>query len=219
MRRYRLVDLSLSMAAFVFPGNPPLSLKGPYNRVDGDNREYVYDFQLCTQSGTHIQGAHYFSGSGKTIDAYPLERFEGWAHVVDVQPNGEDITAAQLEAALGTVEVSDGIVVLRTGAMENLLRTGAVNRRLSGLSLEGAKYLCDVKKVKLLAVDAPGLESVHSRHHEVTVYLGTRDVLILEGLCNLQALRGGQVFIEAYPLKIEGVEGTPCRAVAKVYDV
>ena len=35
--------------------------------MEGPAREYVYDLTLCTQSGTHVQGPHYFLPEGERI--------------------------------------------------------------------------------------------------------------------------------------------------------
>jgi kynurenine formamidase len=38
---------------------------------------------------------------------------------------------------------------------------------------------------------------------------------LLEGLINLKEVKSRRFFLEAFPLKIRGVEGTPCRAIIK----
>ena len=84
MADYRIIDLSIWMDSFIFPGNPAWKNSGPFNRVSGSNSEYVYDFELCSQSGTHIQGPHYFSANGKKINEFPLSSFEGMAYIIDI---------------------------------------------------------------------------------------------------------------------------------------
>jgi kynurenine formamidase len=100
MSKYKIIDVSQFIDDFVFPDNPQLNLTGPHNRVGGDNREYVYDFCSCTQSGTHIQGPHYFLKNGLRIDEYPLHFFEGEALVVDLQKKGVDTTSEDLKELL-----------------------------------------------------------------------------------------------------------------------
>ena len=39
---WRLFDVTQGMEAFRFPGNPGLEVRGPFNRVEGEVREYVY---------------------------------------------------------------------------------------------------------------------------------------------------------------------------------
>lgn len=216
MSDYRIIDISIWMDAFVFPGNPEISICGPNNRVTGDNPEYVYDLELCSQSGTHIQGAHYFLENGSRINDYPLSHFEGPAYVLDCDKRGKDITEEELKEQLSTVDLKDKILILRTGHMDELLRDQMIiQKKRPGLSLGAARYLCEKKGIKMIAIDSLGVESRLSKNYDVNVYLCNRGILILECLANLNKIQAREVFLEAYPLKIKGVEGTPCRAIIK----
>jgi len=209
-----LVDLSMDAGAFTFEGDPPVSVRGPFNRVSGSNPEYVYDLALCSQSGTHVQGPHYFLADGRRIDAFPLEAFQGWASVVDIPAEGRDADVEDLHSQLpeGPLEV----VILRSGHMDEILRRGSMEpTRRPGLGPEAARYLAETRGVRLLGIDSVGLESRASRNYEINRYLCERGVLLLEGLVGLNRLPR-RVFLEAFPWKLPGVEGTPCRAVARV---
>jgi kynurenine formamidase len=83
--------------------------------------------------------------------------------------------------------------------------------------MEAAVYLAEIKRIKMIAIDSVGVESRMTRNYEVNHYLGGKDVLILEGLMNLFAVSQQEVILEAFPLKIRGVEGTPCRAIIKEF--
>ncbi len=214
--KYKIVDLSIWMDDFIFPGNPPVVREGPINRVTGSNPEYVYDLEFCSQSGSHIQGAHYFKSDGIRIHEYQLEDFEGKAHIIDVTKRGEDITKDDLLEKVADVGLEGKIVVFRTGFMDELISSQRMDMKRPGLSLEAARYLCQEKKIKMIAIDALGVESVKSKNYEVNVYLCTQRILILECITNLHLMKGSEIYIEAFPLKIKGVEGTPCRAIAKV---
>ncbi len=218
MENYKIIDLSIWMDSFTFPGNPKWKINGPFNRVTGSNPEYVYDFELCTQSGTHIQGSHYFSEYGRKINDYPLSSFEGEAFIVDIDKRGTDITRSELENLLTNVELEGCILILRTGHMDELIKDNDINPlNRPGISLDAAKYLCEEKKIKMIAIDSIGLESRTSKNYEVNTYLCSKGILILECITNLNEIKSGNVFIEAFPLKINGVEGTSCRAIAKEY--
>src|ERR1051326_243426 len=87
---YTLIDISLWMDDFTFEGDQPFEVTGPLNWITGSNPEFVYDLKASTQTGTHIQGPHYFLEEGKRIETFPLEAFEGWAHIVEMEKRGED---------------------------------------------------------------------------------------------------------------------------------
>ncbi len=216
MSPYRIIDVSQWMDDFTFHGDQAFISKGPFNRVCGKNPEFVYDFKLCSQSGTHIQGPHYFLKRGRKIDTYPLSTFEGAALIIDIEKRGVDTTVAELTAKIGNDKTEDNIIVFRTGHMEELIQAGFIDpARRPGLSLEAAAYLVEVCRVKMVAIDSIGVESRVTNNYEVNRYLCEQGVLILEGLVNLQHVKSRHVFLEAFPLKIQGVEGTPCRAVIK----
>ena len=216
MAEHRIIDVSAWMDGFDFPDDQPFECDGPFDRVPGSNPEYVYDLALSTQTGTHVQGAHYFDEEGKRIEEYSLDRFEGRAVRVELDKRGVDTTVDDLRAKLESVELSDGILILQTGHMDEVVASGTLNPDARpGLSLDAAKWLVEEKDLEMVAIDSVGVESRVTQNYEVNVYLGEQDVLILEGLVNLDSITTSEVWLEAFPLKIPGVEGAPCRAVVK----
>jgi kynurenine formamidase len=214
--RERLVDVSHWMDAFSFPGNPEFSKTGPHNRVSGKNREYVYDLTLCTQTGTHIQGPHYFLENGQTIDLFRINDFEGPCLIVDLEKRGKDTTSEDLKNLIHPDERQLPILVLRTGHMEEVIQTGELApTRRPGLSLDAAAFLTEQTGFRLIGIDSVGLESRSTENFEVNVHFARHGVLLLEGLVNLHSVRARHAFLHAFPLKIRGVEGTPCRAVIR----
>ena len=216
MTDYRIIDVSQWMGNFLFPGNPEFQVTGPFNRVSGNNPEFVYDFVFCSQTGTHIQGPHYFLESGQKIDLFPLSMFEGHALLVDLEKLGVDTTREDLVSKLQSENLAGQILVLRTGNMEEIIETGELSpgTRL-GLSLGAAQYLAEEQRIKMIAIDSIGIESRETKDYEVSKYFCSKNVLLLEGLVNLSAVRDPRFFLEAFPLKIRSVEGTPCRAIIK----
>jgi arylformamidase len=215
---YRLVDVSCWMEDFQFPGDAPVAVTGPFNFLSGDNPEYVHHLSTPTQAGTHVQGPRYFLADGATIDTFPLDRFEGEAVLVDITKRGEDTTLADLTDALAGRALRDRILLLRTGHMAEVIASGILDPgRRPGLSLGAAAWLAEESGVRMVAIDSVGVESRRTEHYEVNVTLCRAGILILEGLVNMETLRAGSLWLEAFPLKVRGVEGTPCRAVVREY--
>jgi arylformamidase len=213
---YALIDISQWMGDSWFPGNPEFEIRGPFNRVPGSNPEFVYDLVMCSQTGTHIQGPHYFLESGERIHEFPLDCFEGLAFVVDIEKRGCDTTRADLIEKLGDLQLEGKILILRSGNMEEIIAAAAIDpSRRPGLSFDAARYLAEEQKIKMIAIDSIGVESRESKNFEINKYLCERGVLLLEGVVNLTSITAKEVFLEAFPLKIRGIEGTPCRAIVK----
>lgn len=218
MESYRLVDVSMWLDDFTFPGDAEVAVTGPFNFLTGANPEYVHHLSTPTQAGTHVQGPRYFLADGATIDTFPLSRFEGEAVLVDLPRRGVDMELAELCEALAGRTLENKILLLRTGHMDELVRGAPLDPTTRpGLSLATAGWLAETSGVSMVAIDSVGLESRRTHDYDVNVALCRAGVLILEGLINLSRLSGGRLWLEAFPLKIRGVEGTPCRAIVKDY--
>ncbi len=207
------------MDDFQFPGDAPVEVTGPFNFVGGSNPEHVYHLSTPTQAGTHVQGPRYFLADGATIDRYPLGAFEGEAVLVDITERGVDTQLDDLRAAVGGRSLSGRILLLRSGHMDELIASGAGLDPATrpGLSLAAARWLADHSGVRMVAIDSVGVESRVTADYDVNVVLCEAGILILEGLVNLAAVNTGRLWLEAFPLKLRGVEGTPCRAIIKEY--
>jgi len=201
---------------FTFDEDQGVEVTGPFNRVPGTNPEFVYDLKLCTQSATHIQGPHYFLKEGRPIDEFSLDYFEADAFLVDMPKRGEDMSKEELEILLADVDLKDKAVLFRTGHMQELVDGLKLEPHTRpGLSLEAAQYLVEEKEIKMVGIDSVGVESRKTENYEVNVYLCHNEIMILEGLVNLEAIKKDWVFLEAFPIKLAKVEGTPCRAIVK----
>ncbi len=216
MKEYKIIDISQWMDDYSFSGEQKYKKSGPFNRISGSNPEFVYDFSLFSQSGTHIQGPHYFLEYGRKINDFPLTAFEGEAFMIDIKKKGEDTSREEFAVKLDGLKTGSKIILLRTGNMEEIIRAGTADPSARpGISMQAAEYLAETAKVKMIAIDSPGIESRETLNYEVSKYLCSKEILLLEGLVNLSAVSKKQVFLEAYPMKIRGVEGTPCRALIK----
>ena len=211
------IDLSIDMQAFTFKGNPPFTLTKAINRIEGSNPEYVYDYIGCTQTGTHVQGAHYFNRLGKKIDQYPLERFYGLAYMIDWSYSAGTLSLADCKEKMAGYG-GQKILVIRSGFMSHRMKHLISDADRCGLSMEAAAYLVELG-IQMIGIDAPGVEPRSNKNYEVNVFLGEKDILLLECLSNLELIPSSAFTLSAFPLKITGVEGTPCRAVALINDL
>lgn len=215
---HRLIDVSCWMDDFQFPGDAPVEVTGPFNCLAGENPEFVHHLSTPTQAGTHIQGPRYFLADGATMDAVPLARCEGEAVLVDLSKRGSDTTLAELQQLLAGRDLHDRVLLLRTGHMAEVIAAGTLQAsRRPGLSLESARWLAEESGIRMIAIDSVGVESRSTANYEVNVTLCRAGILILEGLVHLEEVGDGRLWLEAFPLKVRGVEGTPCRAVVREF--
>ena len=172
---------------------------------------------------THVDSPRHFIAGGPNIDQVPLDAVMGEAAVVDLSDKGADegIGAADLDRA--GQHVRDGDIAL--------LKTGWDRRRswesmeywseAPYLTAEGAEWLAG-HGVKAVGCDFPqdyairkmGVAPVKAEEFVVHQIFLSRGILNVEYLTNLHALTQERVWFCALPLKIEGAEGAPTRAVA-----
>jgi arylformamidase len=79
------------------------------------------------------------------------------------------------------------------------------------LAPDGAQYLVD-QGVELVGIDYLSIEQFHSGHHRTHRTLLEHSVVIVEGL-DLSAPPPGEYQFICLPLRIEGCDGAPARAV------
>jgi len=101
-------------------------------------------------------------------------------------------------------------VLLRT-RNSALLSRGDFVGNYTFLAPDGAQYLVD-NGVELVGVDYLSIEQFHSGHHRTHKTLLGANVVIVEGL-DLSAPPPGEYEFICLPLRIEGCDGAPARAV------
>jgi kynurenine formamidase len=221
---YEIVDLSLPLneAGIFFPGDRAPEVRGPFSFVPGEHREFVYEVEMSTQAGTHIQGQHYFIEEGKRIEEYPLARFEGPARVVDCR-GLQRIEADFLGRALPDLHLDAWMLLFFTGFTAELLARKSARGGLldlvdladkPGLTADGASFLLE-RGARFLGIDSVGFEPHPTQDHAINRLLCRHDVLLLENLTRLELVPETGAWLECFPLPLAGVEGTPCRAIAK----
>lgn len=171
---------------------------------------------LYSHSGTHMDAPRHFGVGDGSVDRIPLDRCLGPAWVVDL-PGTEPravLTVAHLGAVAKKVRPGDGLL-LRTGWAAHAERPDLYRDRLPRVGTPLAEW-CVERRVRLLGVEPPSVADVNNLDELTAVHriLLGGGVIIVEGLANLHALRGERVVFGAMPLKVEGGDGSPCRAFA-----
>ena len=180
---------------------------------DGWNARTLH---LYSHAGTHMDAQTHFAAGSQTIDQIPLDRCMGPAWVVNL----DGIT----DKALITVAQLSSIAVKFTPGENLLLRTGW-SRHVNNPQhyrdnfpriADDLAHWCVEHQVNLLGVEPPSVADVNNREELTRIHkiLFSGDVIIVEGLTNLNSLTREKVWFTALPLKIEGGDGCPCRAFA-----
>jgi len=205
----RIIDLTLT----VRPGMRGVDFEA---RSSVDNKGWnTQMLHLYSHSGTHLDAPYHFIAGGKTLEQLALDKCIGPALVIDlsrVQPR-ELITVEHLAAYAQRIGPGSRLL-LKTGWSARV-DSPEYRNDLPRISLPLAEWLAG-REIALLGVEPPSVADVNSPEELTSVHrtlLGA-GIVIVEGLANLDALQQEEVTFIALPLKLEGGDGSPVRAIA-----
>ncbi|RPI23999.1 MAG: hypothetical protein EHM61_18315 [Acidobacteria bacterium] len=188
----------------VWPGDTPVSRAITLKMEEGDPAD-CSSMTLSLHTGTHLDApAHYLKGAC-TVDRIDLSVLVGPAELVTVSSPGGAIQPGGLERLL---KGQPRRLLIRANPPTDL---GEFPQGYVPLSVEAAEAIV-AAGVQLLGVDAPSVDRFDSESLPVHQVLGNRGVIIVENL-RLNRVPDGRYTLVALPLKIEGGDGSPIRAV------
>jgi len=176
--------------------------------VDLSNGFSPEEFAKDAHAGTHLDAPAYLLKGKRTINDFGLESFFSDAVILDLSHTkpGEAVDDEDLEAA----EEEAGLA-LREGEVA-IVYTGCVAKPHAYLSENAAQYL-EFKRVRMVGIDAPSIDSSTARDLSAHLTLLRKDILVLEGLCNLGEVDVSRFRLAAFPLKVNAPT-SPVRALA-----
>jgi arylformamidase len=204
----RIYDLSVPIktGGLVYPGNPEISVELQQAVAKGASAN-VSLIRFGSHTGTHADASRHFFDDGQPVDQIPLERLIGPAILIALPDDVRSVTAEDLKSKKLAGQKR---VLIRT-RNSALLSQKEFVPDYTFLAPDGAQYLVDLG-VELVGVDYLSIEQFHSGHHRTHKTLLARSVVIVEGL-DFSAPPAGEYQFICLPLRIEGCDGAPARAV------
>lgn len=203
----RLYDISptLSPRLAVWPGDTQLRREVLLDMQRGDNLT-LSTLHATVHLGAHADAPNHYGADAESIETRSLEPYLGRCRVIDV-------------AAVRGQRIADAALPRPCCAQRLLLKTGtypdpeAFNQDFAALSVELVERLHG-EGVLLIGVDAPSVDLFDSKElpaHQAFLRSG---IAILEGLV-LERVPAGDYELIALPLKLEGFDASPVRAVLR----
>ena len=211
LSKVRVVDLTdpLRTGMPVYPGDPEVEINQVLS-IEHDE-ESVFEFQMSSQSGTHLQSGFYFLEEGLTLDKVNPTSFFGWTKIIDVPSS----TFSLQDVGKELIELSNiDFIIFRSGYGEKLTEIKEEDLNSSHrprMGLDVAEHLVQ-SRISLVGIDSFGLDPYND--FRVNKLLCKAEILILEGLINLFSLRKTEIFLICLPLLVTGTEGAPTRVLA-----
>ena len=170
---------------------------------------------LYSHCGTHMDAPIHFGVGRQTIDQLHVSRLIGPAWIVDVRPiePRASIGVEHMSNIANKIESGDSILIC--SGWSEYAGQDKYRNELPRISADLARW-CVKTGVRMLGVEPPSVADVNHIEELTTVHkiLFEGDVIVVEGLANLQSLTKPRVTFIALPLKIADGDGAPARVVA-----
>jgi arylformamidase len=163
---------------------------------------------MSAHTGTHIDAPAHFIPGGRTIQQLDLDALIGPVRVVDLSAVEREITRRDLQSAERSEQVERILLKTRNSA---LWGQQGFREDYVALAADGAQWLVD-RGARLVGIDYLSVEAFGSLDFAAHHILLNAGVVVLEGV-NLDGIAPGAYQLICLPLRIEGAEGAPARAV------
>lgn len=176
------------------------------------------NIELYSHSGTHMDAPIHFGVEGPTIDQIPLNSLIGHARIVDLTGilPGSMINTEDLGRLKEALNPGDSLIIKTGWSKFSVSDPKKYRNQLPRISEKLAHWLVK-KEVKILAVEPPSVANVNDLPEVTLIHriLFSGQVIIVEGICNLDEIKAEEVELMVMPLKIGGGDGAPARVLAR----
>jgi len=189
-----------------WPGGPVPSVELVQAMADGAACN-VTRVAMSVHSLTHMDAMRHFVDDGSTMEKMPLEAGIGPARVIEVRES------AITRAILDPHDPRPGERLLfKTSNSERLWNDDEFHTDYVAVENDAAQFLVE-RGVMTVGVDYLSVAPWHDLISTHVTLLGA-GVWVIEGL-DLRGVEAGEYDLICLPLKIEGSDGAPCRAVVR----
>jgi kynurenine formamidase len=182
--------------------------------TDGFNTSNLH---IYSHAGTHMDAPLHFLDGGASIDQWDLRQCAGPALVADLTHKAPQSLIAVDDLQPWAQQIGAGTRLLIATGWDSHADQADYRTHFPRISLELAQWLGS-RRVALLGIETPSVASLHPQHTQeltdVHRALLSAGIVIVESLANLRQIQQPTVFFIALPLRIEGCDGSPVRAVA-----
>jgi len=202
------VSVTLKTGMVSWPGDPPARITHASHMERGDPAT-VSLLEMGAHSGTHMDAPAHFICGGQGIDAIPLDVAIGSARVIEIR-DPESIKPDELRGH----HIRRGERILfRTRNSKRCWGSDSFFEDFVYISAAAARHLAE-RQVRLVGIDYLSVGGFRSDGAETHRTLLTAGIWLVEGL-DLARVRPGRVQLICLPLKIDGADGAPCRALVR----
>lgn len=186
-----LYDISRDALSAKVYSNDPIPEAAFLRSIKSGDEYNLSQIKMCTHTGTHIDAPKHFNDSGNTIEKLRLATFYGKCTVFSF--NGV-ITGEDMEKLLPYCRKR---ILLHGNSKAYFSSSAAIVLAQSDVVLVGT----DAISV------APSFDE-----EKTHMQFAKANIAVLEGL-DLAGIKDGDYTLCAFPIKLAGLEASPCRAI------
>lgn len=193
----------------VFPGDTPFAFRWTW-ALGPDCPVNVSEITMSPHTGAHTDAPLHYDAAGASIADVPLQTYLGPCrviHAIGVRPL---VTAAHLAPHLAGVPPR---VLVRTYETAPVDTWDPAFAAFDPAALE----LLHTRGVQLVGIDTPSLDPEQSKTLDSHMVVRRHGMAILEGIV-LDAVPAGDYELIALPMKWQGLDASPVRAVLRSLD-
>jgi arylformamidase len=167
------------------------------------------NLHMSAHTGTHMDAPLHFVDGAPSIDEMPIDATVGVARVIEIDAR-EAISRIDLEPF--DLEPGERIII-KTLNSARCWETEEFVKDFVYISQDGARYLVE-RGVRSLGVDYLSVAGFFKETAETHAALLQAGIWVIEGL-DLRCVEPGRYDLICLPLKLQGAEGAPARALLR----
>jgi kynurenine formamidase len=207
------IDLTLQLFNGTRALDPdPITFVNSYHTIkdDGYNLSQVI---ISSHVGTHIDAPKHFLENGKSLDKFSLSDLIKKAILLDFSHKKAKELITRDEIEQYDKKIKTGTAVLIRTDWSKTFPSHEFGYDGPNISTEAVEYLVE-KNISILGVEPPTLnwEDNPNSHKKLLA----AEILLVEGLANLDRIKTENFMFYAIPLNIKNIDGFPVRAFAEV---
>ena len=167
---------------------------------------HVSRIEMGLHTGTHIDFPYHHIPDGKKSHDFPIDYFKGRALVINCFNNPIILNLNFFENILS--KHAPDFLILKTQIKPNISSVFKINFPVLDSS---TSKLLTTSGIRLLGIDTPSVDLPNKKPTNHKILL-SNNILLLEGLI-LTSVPQGLYELSCFPLAIDDVESSPCRAI------
>lgn len=210
MSQARWIDISIPNydGMIHWPGDPEVEIRQVMDMAKGD----VCNLTRMNQSvhtGTHMDSPRHFVADGASMSAWTPDLTIGPCRVIEI---ADPVAVRAAELAPHALQPGE-IILLKTENSAKRYTGSEFHKDYVFIAQDAARLMVE-SKIRTVGLDYMSVGGFHQDLVETHVILLSAPVWVIEGI-NLTGIDPGNYELCCLPLKLEGSDGAPARALIR----